>query len=339
MRSNRLGTLSTQSSTVTRAMCAPKLAVSWLEGERRLGVWGVQKSRIADLPHARRACAGSRHRHSQPNGRPAEPRKLRQTARSAPPSTATGCELLETGADRLDALLDLIAGAEQSLRLIFYIFASDEAGRPGPRCAGRSAEARRASCGCCVDGFGARPAPSPTSSSRSRDAGGDFCLFNPSYGRRYLIRNHQKLVVADEQRARSSAAPTSKTTYLTDDGPEALARPLAPDRRARGCKPASRYFDALFRWTKTKGAKMRHAAADCRSATARSAGHLQWKFCGPISRKHQLAGVAGPRACRRQNGVDLIAAYFSPPGSLHAAARPDRAARPGADDHRRQVRQ
>jgi hypothetical protein len=29
-----LETLSTQSSTVTRAMCAPKLAFSWLEEER-----------------------------------------------------------------------------------------------------------------------------------------------------------------------------------------------------------------------------------------------------------------------------------------------------------------
>ena len=37
-------------------------------------------------------------------------------------------ETLETGSDRLDAILDLIDGAKNSLRVIFYIFAGDEAG-------------------------------------------------------------------------------------------------------------------------------------------------------------------------------------------------------------------
>ena len=37
--------------------------------------------------------------------------------------------LLDTGRRRLDALLALIDGAVRSLRLIFYIYADDEAGR------------------------------------------------------------------------------------------------------------------------------------------------------------------------------------------------------------------
>ena len=37
-------------------------------------------------------------------------------------------EMLETGAERLDVILRLINEAKESLRLIFYIFAEDEAG-------------------------------------------------------------------------------------------------------------------------------------------------------------------------------------------------------------------
>ena len=37
--------------------------------------------------------------------------------------------LIETGEGRLRALLDLIAGAQQSVRILFYIFNADWAGR------------------------------------------------------------------------------------------------------------------------------------------------------------------------------------------------------------------
>ena len=45
-------------------------------------------------------------------------------------ATIDGNELqaLPIGAERMDAILDLINSARKSLRLIFYIFASDEAG-------------------------------------------------------------------------------------------------------------------------------------------------------------------------------------------------------------------
>ena len=48
-----------------------------------------------------------------------------------------------------------------------------------------------------IDGFGRR---APDNSSPTLDeAGGEHCVFNPSYGRRYLLRNHQKLAIADDR--------------------------------------------------------------------------------------------------------------------------------------------
>ena len=80
-------------------------------------------------------------------------------------------------------------------------------------------------------------------------------MFEPSYGRRYLIRNHQKLVIADESRAIIGGANV-ETTYLTDTGDKHW-RDLWILIEGPAAKPASRYFDSLFLWTTTKGAKMR----------------------------------------------------------------------------------
>ena len=53
--------------------------------------------------------------------------------------------------------------------------------------------------------------------------------------------------------------------HLSDDrGAEALARPVAADRRARGRASPSRYFDALFRWSRRKKSEAALAAADGR---------------------------------------------------------------------------
>ena len=60
-----------------------------------------------------------------------------------------------------------------------------------------------------IDGFGS--ARRPNSSRDLDEAGGEHCVFNPSYGRRYLLRNHQKLIVDRRADRRSSAAPISTT--------------------------------------------------------------------------------------------------------------------------------
>ncbi|NUT01519.1 MAG: phosphatidylserine/phosphatidylglycerophosphate/cardiolipin synthase family protein [Sphingomonas sp.] len=217
---------------------------------------------------------------------------------------------LETGAERMDALLDLINGAQQSLRIIFYIFASDEAGTTV-----RNALVQAARRGVIVrlllDGYGS----SHTSADFFRpiaDEGGDFCLFEPSYGRRYLIRNHQKLVIADESRAIIGGANV-ETTYLTDTG-EKHWRDLWIRIEGPAVRPASRYFDSLYLWTTTKGAKLRTLRRIV-GRHSQSEGLLQWKFSGPLSRKNRLPAALA-RELTTAKRLDLIAAYFSPPWSF-----------------------
>ena len=222
----------------------------------------------------------------------------------------TRVETLEHGSERLDALLAMIRGAKSSLRMVFYIFADDEAGQ-----AVRDALAEAAHRGVVVrvllDGYGTSGVGADFFQP-IEDEGGAFCLFLPSYGRRYLIRNHQKLVIADEQIAIIGGA-NIENAYLTDTG-EKYWRDLWMRIEGPAVRPASRYFDSLFLWTQTKGAKLR----TLRNIVARhsqSEGALQWKFSGPISRKNRLP-VALARELQTATQFDLIAAYFSPPWSF-----------------------
>ena len=116
-----------------------------------------------------------------------------------PPITAeiagNRLEVIETGEGRIRALLDLIAGAQHSFKMLMYMFNPDHAG--GVVHDALLAAARRGvEVKLLVDGFGS--GVPPKFFADLGDAGGEYCVFNPTYGRRYLLRNHQKLVTADD---------------------------------------------------------------------------------------------------------------------------------------------
>lgn len=219
-------------------------------------------------------------------------------------------QTLEGGEERLKALLELIAGARESLRVIFYIFSSDEAGEQ-VRDALVAAARRGVQVRLLVDGFGSS-STSPDFFQPIADEGGDYCTFEPSYGRRYLIRNHQKLVVVDEKIALIGGA-NIENTYLTDTGDKRW-RDLWLIVEGPEAKPASRYFDSLFLWTTTKGSKLRTLRRIV-TRHSQSEGVLQWKFSGPLSRKNRLPAALA-REMATATRFDLIAAYFSPPWSF-----------------------
>ena len=106
--------------------------------------------------------------------------------------------LLIEGHERLKALIDLIDGAKRSLRLLYYIYTDDEIGRQVRDAMVRALD-RGVKVSLIVDGFGSSAKPGffvPL-----EEKGADVCHFLPRFGRRYLLRNHQKLALADERRA------------------------------------------------------------------------------------------------------------------------------------------
>jgi cardiolipin synthase len=237
----------------------------------------------------------------------------RPVARSSDRITAeiagTRLTLLEHGSERLTALLEMIDGAQSSVRLLFYMLDADAAGE-----AVRDALVRAASRGCDVhvvlDGFGSDI--SPGFFRPLEEAGGNSCLFHPRIGVRYLLRNHQKLVVVDEKEALTGGANIT-LDYLSDRS-ERRWRDLWLHLDGPAVKAAARYFDAVQRWTSSPRPRLR----DLRRLLLRHSqrkGALRWQYNGPIRRGHPwTVGIA--RDLSHAHRLDMISAYFSPPFAM-----------------------
>jgi len=218
-------------------------------------------------------------------------------------------EVIETGEGRLRAILELIGGAQHSVKLLFYMFNPDRVGE-GVRDALVEAARRGVEVKLLIDGFGSA-APGDFFSALD-ESGGEHCVFNPTYGRSYLLRNHQKLAIADDAVAIIGGANIDQT-YMADRGSKRW-RDLWLRITGPEVKPASRYFDTLFRWSTRKKSKLRSLRRIV-GEYSEWRGELQWKFTGPLSMRNSWWRTIG-RDIRRGRSLDMIMAYFSPPGAM-----------------------
>ena len=226
---------------------------------------------------------------------------------AAGPFTVAGNALhvLETGAARRQALLELIDGAQDSLRLLYYIYAPDGIGI-AVRDALDRARRRGVTVRLIIDGFGSS-APPQFFAGLEKD-GADICRFLPRFGRRYLLRNHQKLAIADERRVLIGGFNIEDSYF--DDGPDGW-RDLGLLLDGPAAKRLVRYFDALARWTHRDTARLR----DLRGALSRwsepKGGPVRWLFGGPTRRLSPWAKTVR-KEMRAANRLDMVAAYFAP---------------------------
>jgi cardiolipin synthase A/B len=215
--------------------------------------------------------------------------------------------LFVSGADRLTALLDLINNAKSTLRLFFYIFAGDDTAR---RVCDALIEARNRGVNVwlLVDGFG--------SSERNDaiyqpmiEAGIVFARFYPRWGRRYLLRNHQKIVIADEKRAIVGGANVSDR-YYADDPTGSSWHDLFLLVEGLAARRLATYYDSLRRWMFSDAPKLR-GLVRILSRRSDAAGTLRWLFNGPFRRMSPLT-LAIKKDLESASQVDMIQAYFSP---------------------------
>jgi cardiolipin synthase len=240
------------------------------------------------------------------------------SAASLPPSTVVAgnrLTLLPDGPGRLQALLALIEGAEESLRILYYMFL-DDASATRVRDALIAAAARGVKVSVLVDGFGSTANMDffrPLS-----EAVQVFCRFSPNYGRRYLLRNHQKLALADGKRVIIGGFNVSDDYFGTVES--GAWRDLGLEVEGDSVACLVRYFDDLSAWLQGPRKRIR----DLRRMLAQHSlteGTLHWLFGGPTRRLSPWA-----RAIRRDmfnaRRLDIIAAYFAPsPGILRRIAR------------------
>ncbi|MBW0144123.1 phospholipase D-like domain-containing protein [Sphingomicrobium clamense] len=214
--------------------------------------------------------------------------------------------LLPSGEERVGTMVEMIDAAEERIRLLFYLFEGDEEGTKV-----RDALARAAGRGVRVDmildDFGTNGAPDDFFDPIT-EAGGETCVFHPHVGRRYFIRNHQKLAIFDGQRAIIGGANLSKD-YLTD-GREGCWRDLWLQIDGPTVEHAVNYFDALDDWTKN-GKSSTTALKKIIVDFSQQEGKLRWVFGGPRPRiSPMLNAIVQDIGSARS--LKMVAAYFSP---------------------------
>lgn len=231
--------------------------------------------------------------------------------------------LLDTGPRRLQALIDLIDGARERVRVLYYIYVDDRAGAR-VRAALIAAAQRGCRVSLVVDGLGSEGAAQNAFFEPMEAAGVEVCRFVPRLGRRYLLRNHQKLAIADEARTIIGGFNIQDSYFGTPA--EAAWRDLGLLVEGPAAARLAGYFDALAAWARSPRARLGRLRRMLKRWSEPD-GKARWLLGGPTRRLSPWARIIR-RDMAEASRVDLIAAYFAP--SPNILARLGRLARKGA---------
>lgn len=219
----------------------------------------------------------------------------------------THIRLLPDGPQRLSVLLALIGGAQQSLRLLFYIFRPDSAGTK-VRDALVEAARRGVAVTLLADSFGS----SKTADSffdPLRAAGGTALWFGSRWTPRYLIRNHQKLVIADEAQLMSGGFNVEDAYFAPASDPEGW-NDLGFLLEGSAVPAAVQWFDLLAVWMARPRPRFRDLTRMVRQWRDPS-GRVRWLVGGPSVRLSPWARSFRQDLARADNAA-VIMAYFAP---------------------------
>ena len=229
--------------------------------------------------------------------------------------------LISDGTELRRTLIALIDGARESLKLYYYIFGADESGH-------MVRDALIAACGrgvvvtLMVDGFGSADA-SDDFFAPFIAAGGHFGRFGTRPSTRYLIRNHQKMAIADDTRLMMGG-------FNIEDGyfgipPEDCWRDIGLTIEGPQVEAMISWYGQLWRWVSTKKQRfrtLRHMVRGWHEVPpSQHDSPFRWLIGGPTRRLSPWAQVV-KHDLERARRVDMIAAYFSPGrGMLKRIAR------------------
>jgi len=208
--------------------------------------------------------------------------------------------------DRLGAVLALIARAKKSIQMFFYMFGDDATGREV-----RDALVAAANNGVhvqlIIDSFG-----SGNVSDRFFDAlveaGGCYHCFSTRKGLGYIIRNHQKILIADRAHALVGGFNITDDYFgrAGDNSWEDLGIIVSGVQAQK----LSDYFEDLARASnngKVRYRSIRNIIHQWRPGI----GQIQWLLGGPTNRISPWA-ITFKRSIEAGKRFDIVSAYFSP---------------------------
>jgi cardiolipin synthase len=216
------------------------------------------------------------------------------------------------GADRLERLLALIDSAQASIRMCFYIFAADECGRK-VRDRLLAARERGVTVALLIDSFGSSDTPASLFVPLN-EAGCRFCRFSPRWSARYLIRNHQKIVVIDDAVGMIGGFNVEHDYFASPQ--ENGWNDLALELTGPVVSEMVRWFDLLEKWTANpRGAwwAIRRLVRAWNPGT----GPVRLLIGGPTRGLSPWARSVSNDLIVGQR-LDMVMAYFSPAARLLA---------------------
>jgi cardiolipin synthase A/B len=208
---------------------------------------------------------------------------------------------------RLQLLIDAIDGAQSAIQMYYYIYADGKAARwINERLI--AALRRGVAVVLLVDGFGTEDQPQSLFDPLIEN-GAVFARFSPRYGRRYLIRNHQKMLIADRTVAIIGGCNIEDSYFYPTP-----AGDWWHDMSVRIEGPAATrlaaYFDDFAAWMALEKPLLRALIAILRRHSD-TTGNVRWLFSGPFPRLSPLT-----RMLRHDvlisNQIDMVQAYFTP---------------------------
>jgi cardiolipin synthase len=207
---------------------------------------------------------------------------------------------------RLAALLQILDGAEHSLKIFYYMFENDEAGtlvmdRLLAACQ------RGVSVELIVDSFGSNGAE-PSFFQPLQDAGGRFAFFSPKWSTTYLVRNHQKMVIADDCKALIGGFNIADQYFALreEDNWADIGLLLQGSEVLR----LAEYYQLLSQWTHRDNRNLRVLLKQIRRWNS-GTGSFRWLVGGPGTRFSRWF-LSVKKDLENANRLDLVSAYFSP---------------------------
>jgi len=222
--------------------------------------------------------------------------------------------LVREPAERLSALVDTLQGAGKSLKLFFYMFEDDRLGRMILDMLIAACE-RGVAVEMMIDSFGSNGTPRKFFDPLV-EAGGKFAIFSPRFSTSYFVRNHQKMVIADDARALIGGFNIADEYFdmqepgedgdLTDNSWEDLGMAIDGPEVTN----LASYYRVLSDWVHQHNGNMRSLRRMVRHWDAGD-GQFRWLLGGPSNRMSRWA-AAIKKDLEQGSRLDLVTAYFSP---------------------------
>lgn len=222
----------------------------------------------------------------------------------------TALTALPDGPERLAALLDLIDRARTRLQLCYYIFAADAAGYQ-VRDALIVAARRGVQITLIIDGFGSGATPDSFFAELVA-AGAHVGRFRARFGRRFVLRNHQKMAIADGAVALIGGF-NIESGYFAPPAPENW-RDLGLIVEGRVVAWLADYHDALTEWVGGRRKGLRRLRRTARSL-GQPGGAVAWLAGRQTLRLNDWARAAKHDLARGRR-LTMIQAYFAPGGEM-----------------------